>query len=138
MVFGKQVVCLILIISLNPGEEAAAGSFGRINTLEDLPSEPVLKEFILQAMRLNESKEKSPVKKAPVEKKEIIIPYYFIEFLSADPKAITTFSAFSPSHKKEYAQWITEAKTEATRLKRMETALEWICEGKSRNWKYKR
>ena len=51
-------------------------------------------------------------------------------------KALETFIAFSPSHKREYLEWITEAKTEATRERRMATAIEWLSEGKSRNWKY--
>jgi bacteriocin resistance YdeI/OmpD-like protein len=43
---------------------------------------------------------------------------------------------FSPSHRREYIEWLTEAKTEATRAKRLATALEWMAEGKPRNWKY--
>ncbi|HLT24351.1 MAG TPA: YdeI/OmpD-associated family protein, partial [Ignavibacteria bacterium] len=48
------------------------------------------------------------------------------------------FAAFSPSHKREYIEWVTEAKTEATREKRLATAIEWMSEGKSRHWKYQR
>ena len=124
---------------LNPGEEAAAGSFGRINSIADLPAANVLKEFVLQAITLNESGKKATVKKAQVkEKAELIIPDYFIDFLAAHPKAKEVFDNFSYSHKKEYTEWIVDAKTEATRLKRMETAVEWMNEGKSRNWKYQR
>jgi uncharacterized protein YdeI (YjbR/CyaY-like superfamily) len=122
---------------LNPGEESSAGSFGRISKIEDLPAPDVLKHFILQAMAINDG-EKVVVKKAPVEKAATVIPDYFINFLSGHPKAMETFYNFSPSHKKEYVQWITEAKTEATRISRMEQAVEWMNEGKSRNWKYRR
>jgi uncharacterized protein YdeI (YjbR/CyaY-like superfamily) len=67
----------------------------------------------------------------------LLIPDYFTEFLAAYPKAVQVFYDFSYSNKKEYVEWITEAKTEATRQKRLETAVEWMSEGKSRNWKYK-
>ena len=121
---------------LNPGEESSAGSFGRISSIDDLPAPDILKQFVLQAMSLN-SGEKVVVKKAPVEKAATVIPDYFIDFLAGHPKAVETFYNFSPSHKKEYVQWIAEAKTEATRQKRMEQAIEWLNEGKSRHWKYK-
>jgi len=122
---------------LNPGEEASAGSFGRVNTLNDLPTENVLKDFVLQAMQLNESGVKTPVvKKAPAEKKEIVVPDYFVAVLNGNPKAKEAFEKFSYSHKKEYLDWLIEAKTEATRQKRLETAVEWLTEGKSRMWKY--
>jgi uncharacterized protein YdeI (YjbR/CyaY-like superfamily) len=58
--------------------------------------------------------------------------------LKANPKARATFEAFSPSHKREYAEWIAEAKTEETRQRRLETAIEWMAEGKSRHWKYQK
>ena len=56
--------------------------------------------------------------------------------LTKNKAAATTFSNFSPSHKYEYLEWITEAKTEETRNKRIATTIEWLMEGKSRNWKY--
>ncbi|MDZ7646622.1 MAG: YdeI/OmpD-associated family protein [Cytophagales bacterium] len=56
--------------------------------------------------------------------------------MKSNKAALKTFEAFSNSNKKEYIEWITETKTEATREKRMDTALEWMAEGKIRNWKY--
>ena len=53
-----------------------------------------------------------------------------------NPRAHATFENFSTSKKREYVEWLTEAKTPATRARRLETAVEWIAEGKSRNWKY--
>ncbi|WP_461451296.1 YdeI/OmpD-associated family protein [Mucilaginibacter sp.] len=118
--------------------DAAAGSFGRINSLADLPSDEAIIHFVLQAMAKNESGIKTPVvKKAPVEKKELAVPDYFEALLNEHPKAKETFYKFSPSHRKEYLQWIIEAKTEATRQKRLDTTIEWLIEGKSSNWKYK-
>jgi uncharacterized protein YdeI (YjbR/CyaY-like superfamily) len=39
---------------------------------------------------------------------------------------------------REYIEWLTEAKSEETRQKRLETAIAWISEGKPRNWKYQK
>jgi uncharacterized protein YdeI (YjbR/CyaY-like superfamily) len=114
-----------------------AGSFGRINSLVDLPSDDVLKLFVLQAIEKNESGIKVPiVKKTPVERKELIVPDYFESLLNENPIAKANFEKFSYSHKKEYLQWIIDAKTDATRQKRLVTAIEWLTEGKPRNWKY--
>lgn len=70
--------------------------------------------------------------------KAIEVPDDVQKALKKDKKAVEIFNAFAPSHKKEYLQWITEAKTEPTRNKRIETMIEWLKEGKSRNWKYER
>ncbi len=110
---------------IHKGEDKdSAGSFGRLTTFSDLPGDAVIQELILQAMALNEKGGKSTVKKAPVPKAEIPVPDYFTAALGSQPKAQTAFEAFSPSHKREYLEWIVDAKTEATRQKRIETALE--------------
>ncbi len=64
------------------------------------------------------------------------VPDYLTAALKKNKKALAAFEAFSYSHKKEYVEWITEAKREETRQKRIETMLIWLAEGKSRNWKY--
>ncbi|MDB5015937.1 MAG: hypothetical protein JWQ84_769 [Mucilaginibacter sp.] len=117
--------------------DAKAGSFGDIVSIADLPSKEILTDFILQAIALNEKEIKVEKKKASAEKAELVVPDYFIDFLADHPKAKEVFDKFSYSNKKEYAEWIIDAKTDATRQKRMETAAEWMSEGKSRNWKYK-
>jgi len=119
-------------------EKESAGNFGRITKLSDLPGDEILKDFILQLMALNEKGQKVVVKKPTIAppKTAIIAPDYFIEALNGHPKAKETFEKFSPSHKKEYLQWIIEAKTDATRRKRMAQAFEMMSEGKSRHWKY--
>jgi uncharacterized protein YdeI (YjbR/CyaY-like superfamily) len=118
--------------------ESSAGSFGRITSLSDLPGDEALTDFIWQAVKLNETDSKVTVKKTAKPKTELQTPDYFISVLNENPKARDLFNKFSPSHKREYLEWIIDAKTEATRQKRIETALEWIGEGKSRNWKYQR
>ena len=108
------------------GERAnAMGSLGRIEKLTDLPSDKILLEYIAAALKLDEAGVK--VKKvASAPKAEIPIPDYFEEELKRQPKARQVFENFSPSHKREYLEWITTAKSEATKLKRMATTIEWL------------
>ena len=115
--------------------ETGMGHFGRITTLSSLPSKKVMTGYIKAAMELNDAGVKSPerVKKPP---KPVIVPDDLAARLKSNKKAQATFEGFSPSHKREYIEWITEAKTEATRTKRLETTIEWLAEGKPRNWKY--
>ena len=119
-----------------PAEKTAMGSFGRITSLKDLPSDRVMISLIQQAVELNEKGIK--VQKKPAEKKEIVVPDDLKKALSKNKAAKTAFEKFSPSHKREYVMWIEEAKTEPTRNKRLATTVEWLSEGKSRNWKYER
>ena len=116
-------------------EEAAAGSFGRIVSMSDLPGDDALIGFVHQMIAINESGVKEEKKPAKF-KAEIAMPDDFKNLLSADAKVLGNFENFSPSKQREYLEWIIEAKSDATRQKRMETAIEWIGEGKSRNWKY--
>jgi len=118
-----------------PKTKTAMGSFGRITSLKDLPSDKVMIGLIHQAMELNEKGIKVP-KKPAAAKKELVVPNELTAALSKNKKARAAFDAFSYSHKKEYVEWITEAKTEPTRNKRLATTVEWLAEGKSRNWKY--
>jgi uncharacterized protein YdeI (YjbR/CyaY-like superfamily) len=114
------------------GDTPAGKHFASVN---DLPSEKVLVEYVRQAIALNEKGEK--VARAPREKRdEADVPADLAAALKKSPKAKKAFDAFSPSHRREYVEWITEAKQEATRQKRLAQAIEWIGEGKSRNWKY--
>jgi uncharacterized protein YdeI (YjbR/CyaY-like superfamily) len=115
----------------------SAGNFGKIASLDDLPSDKVLAGYFKEAARLNESGVK--VKKPPpASKKPLPVPTVLRTALATNAKARAAFEAFSPSHQREYIQWITESKSEETRDRRVATALEWMAEGKSRNWKYAR
>ena len=117
-------------------EDEAMGQFGRITTMADLPKDNVLRRYIKKAVRLNEEGIKLPPRPRPKVKKELVLPDYFLAALKKNKKALATFERFSYSHKKEYVEWITEAKTDETRQRRMKTAVEWLAEGKARNWKY--
>lgn len=107
----------------------------RIEKLSELPSKKVLVEYVREAMRLNDEGVKldraAPKKAQPVE-----VPDDLAAALKKNKKAKTTFDSFPPSHRRDYVEWITEAKQEATRQKRLATTLEWLAEGKPRNWKY--
>ncbi len=118
----------------NAKAESAMGHLGRITSLKELPSDKKLIAYIKEAMKLNEDGVK--VERKPKPKKELSVPKYLIDALRKNKKALTTFETFSPSAQREYVDWITEAKTEDTRNKRMEQAVEWMAEGKPRNWKY--
>ncbi len=116
--------------------EGAMGVLGRIESMEQLPHEKILIQYIKEAKRLNDEDikiQKVPNSKAP---KQLDVPEYLLEELKQDAMALANFEAGSYSFKKEYVECITEAKTEATRDKRMATAIDWIAEGKGRNWKY--
>lgn len=117
------------------GDTSMGGS--RYASVQDLPSEKIIVEYVRQAIRLNEEGVK--VERAPrVERGEAEVPDDLAAALKKSPAAKKTFAAFSPSHRREYVEWITDAKQEATRQKRLTQAIEWIAEGKSRNWKYER
>jgi len=118
-----------------PKNKTAMGSFGRITSIKDLPSDKVMIGLIHQAMDLNEKGVKVSKKPAAV-KKELVVPGDLTKALSKNKPAKAAFEKFSYSHKKEYVQWIEEAKTEATRNKRLATTVELLSEGKSKNWKY--
>jgi len=118
--------------------EEAMGHFGKITTLKDLPPDKKLNAYIKDAMRLNEAGIKLPPKTKTTLTKAPEIPDYFAKALAKNKKAQITFEKFAPSHRKEYLLWVTEAKTEETRSKRLAKTLEWLSEGKSRNWKYER
>jgi uncharacterized protein YdeI (YjbR/CyaY-like superfamily) len=126
-----------LIVGKGGGDvEKAMGQFGRITRLSDLPSKKVLSDYINQAMKLNDAGVKSPTRSKPKEPKEVVVPDDLASALRKNKKALATFEKFAPSHKREYIEWITEAKTETTRARRLETAIEWMADGKPRNWKY--
>lgn len=115
----------------------AMGSFGRITSLKDLPADKVMLGYIRQAVKLNASG--APARLRPVAKgkpKPMAVPEDLAAALKKNKKAAAVFAAFSPSKRKDYIEWLTEAKREETRAKRLATAIEWIAEGKARNWKY--
>ncbi len=122
---------------LFPVGETAMGHFGRIKSLKDLPADAKIRKYIKEACRLNESGVK-PERPKPTPKKALSVPPYFRKALSKNPVAQANFKGFSYTHQKDYLEWVTEAKTETTRAKRTATSIQWLAEGKGRNWKYER
>ena len=118
------------------GQPLGHNPFERVTTVADLPSKKVLTGYVKQAMQLNEAG--TTVKRAPsaAAQKPVSVPADLEAALAKNKKAAASFGAFSPSHKREYIEWITEAKAEETRKRRLAQAVEWMAEGKSRNWKY--
>ncbi len=114
----------------------AMGDFGRITSLRDLPPKRELVRWVKTAVRLNEQGVKRPLKhRSP--RKPIPVPEDLAKALRGNARARATWEKFSPSHRREYLEWITEAKTTPTRARRLATTLEWLAEGKERNWKYR-
>jgi uncharacterized protein YdeI (YjbR/CyaY-like superfamily) len=118
-----------------PGSKEAMGQFGCITKLADLPKDELLLGYVRKAVQLNEARVKVP-RPLKHEKKDIPMPADLAAALKKNAKARATFDGFRPSYKREYLEWITEAKTEETHRKRLDTAVEWMAEGKPRNWKY--
>ena len=111
------------------------GSYGKMTSVEDLPAKKTLLAHIRKAMKLNEDGVKSPTRKA-APKPAPETPADLAAALKKNKPAQAVFDAFPPGCKREYIDWIVEAKREETRAKRLAQAVEWIAEGKRRNWKY--
>lgn len=125
------------------GKRAMQGmGFGKFSSIEELPARAKLVSYVKKAAKLNEQGVKAPwmearAKKARRTKKSPIpVPADFRAALAKAAKANAAFDQFPPSHKREYLEWITEAKQDVTRQRRIAQAVEWIAEGKHRNWKY--
>ena len=121
-------------------DKNAMGHLDRIVSLKDLPADKILIAYIKEAAQLIKEGKNVPARgnqeKAP--KKALPMPAVLTAALKKNKTAQATFEAFPPSHRREYIEWISEAKTDETRDKRVATTLEWLVEGKSRHWKYKK
>lgn len=111
--------------------------FGRMSGINDLPPEAAFAKQMRRAIEIEEKKLKAPAKKRRT-KPPMTVPEDFLKALDRNTKASAAFEAFSPSHRREYVEWIIEAKRPETRERRLATALEWLAEGKPRNWKHER
>lgn len=118
-------------------EKSGMGSFGCIKSLKDLPNEKTLIGYVRKAAALNEAGIKAPWRAQPKKKREPLpMPDDLSDALKKNAKARKAFENFSPSHRREYIEWITEAKREETRKARLATTVKWLTEGRARNWKY--
>jgi uncharacterized protein YdeI (YjbR/CyaY-like superfamily) len=118
--------------------DEAMGQFGRLTSVEELPPEEVLVDYVKKAMALNEAGTPGPISRRQRARGEAPVPDDLLEALEKNPEALATFEGFPPGQRREYVNWITEAKRPDTRAKRLATALEWLAQGKRRNWKYEK
>lgn len=118
----------------------AMGNFGRIASLADLPPDRTLLRYLKAAVKLNETKVTARSRPAGRSKSRPAakVPPVLAAALKQNRAAAAAFATFSPSHRREYCEWIAEAKREETQARRAAQAMEWIAEGKSRNWRYER
>jgi uncharacterized protein YdeI (YjbR/CyaY-like superfamily) len=123
-----------LIEGVPPNGDKSRGSFGRITSVKELPSRKMFTGFIKAAMALNDAG--ITVKRPKSVKPEAKVPKELAAALKQNRKAATVFANFPPGQRREYCDWISEAKREETKGKRVAQAIEWIAEGKTRNWKY--
>jgi len=115
-------------------KQDAMGQFGRIESLDDLPPDATIVGYVREARRLvDEGIRVGPVRKA---RRPLPVPPALTAALKKKAGALARFRALSPSQRRDYSEWIGEAKTDATRDRRVATACDWIAQGKSRNWKY--
>jgi uncharacterized protein YdeI (YjbR/CyaY-like superfamily) len=117
-------------------EKTAMGSFGCIKSLADLPSEKTLVGYVKKAAALNDAGIKAPGRTKPKKREPLDVPDDFDAALKKNAKARKTFENFPPSKRREYLEWVTEAKREETRGERLATSIKWLAEGKARHWKY--
>lgn len=115
----------------------AMGQFGKLRSLEDLPPDAHLDRLIVAAARLAKSAP-APRKGKREPRPEAEIHPDFAAALASNPAAKATLDGFPPSARRDYCDWIAEARQDSTRAKRIATAIAWLGEGKRRNWKYER
>jgi uncharacterized protein YdeI (YjbR/CyaY-like superfamily) len=125
---------------LLPKDDAkyVTGPLRKIGSVDDLPPRKKLEGYVKALMKFNEEGAKIPARSGPKFTKPLVIPPQLKRALTRNAKANATFNEFSPSHKREYADWVSSAKGEDTRERRVKAAIEMISEGKSRNWKYEK
>jgi uncharacterized protein YdeI (YjbR/CyaY-like superfamily) len=119
------------------GKDERREKLRRITAPDDLPGDEILNGYIQQAVQLNEAGTRTPARAKPKARPKPVPPDYFLAALQKNPSARRQFERLSPSCQREYVEWLTEARREETRARRLQTAIEWIAAGKSRNWKYR-
>jgi len=124
------------LIRRERGESESAGMLGKITSRADLPGDATLVRYIQHTMTLLETGVPSRAPALEKPKPPAKVPADLAAALKKNKTAAQTFEHFSPSHRREYIEWITEAKRDETREKRLATTIEWLSDGKARNWKY--
>lgn len=123
-----------LIEGVPANGDKSRGSFGRITSIKELPTKKQFDGWIKAAMKLNDAG--ITVQRMRTKKPEAKVPKELAAALARNKKATAAFAGFPPGQRREYCEWISEAKREETKAKRVTQAIEWIADGKTRNWKY--
>jgi uncharacterized protein YdeI (YjbR/CyaY-like superfamily) len=129
--------CAVMVHGDGRQNTDGMGSYGKITSLEELPGDDALAAKFREAVERIEDKG-TAARRSPrlAPKPELAVPQDFDAALRENAKARATFEGFPPSQRREYVEWISDAKQDATRAKRLATSIEWLAEGKRRNWKY--
>jgi len=127
-----------LVLGKGTASNEAMGHFGRITSLDDLPPRKTLIGYVRKAATINEAGVKPAAKPKRAAKAPVAVPADLAAGLAKNAKARKTFQGFSPSHRREYVEWIAGAKREETRRKRLATAVAWMAEGRTQNWRYEK
>lgn len=124
------------LLKIDSKLDKAMGQFGRITALVELPGDKEFARIVKAAMKLRDEGAKSPSRSKPAGIKKPLMPDYFMAAVKKNQQALAAFDGFSVPRQSEYVEWITGAKTGATRDKQLAQAVAWMAEGKVRNWKY--
>ncbi len=114
------------------------GQFGRISSMDDLPSPGAFRKLAAKAKKLVDDGVKGPARPKPTKNRKLAVPADLQDALTRNAKARATFDGFSYTARKEYVEWIEEARREATRTQRIATTVKQLAEGKKLYWKYDR
>jgi len=134
-IFGFWKHKLLVSEGVIKADDRGVGQYGPITSLSDLPDHRTLVAIVKAAAKLNDEGMKVP-RVVRLAKPPAKAPPYFIAALKKNKKALATFKGFSPSQKRDYVEWVADAKTGETRTRRIDQAVAWMSEGKIRNWKY--
>lgn len=124
-----------LVLGDDPGRQGM-GQFGRLTGLADLPGKREMTGYLRQAMRLIDDGVKAAPRTTAASRPALQVPDDLTTALAGNPAAKATFEGFPPGRKREYVEWLVEAKRPETRQRRLLQAIEWMAEGRRRNWKY--
>jgi hypothetical protein len=116
-------------------EGEAMGQYGRLTSLADLPPEA---EFcaLVQAALAPIAAGDAPKRVRGAPKPDLPVPDALAQALADDALATATWDGFPPGCRREYSEWIGEAKRPETRDKRVAQTIAQLREGKKMNWKY--
>lgn len=117
-------------------EGEAMGQFGRLAGIDDLPSAPEFEAMVHQAMAMIEAGKGKIARETKAPRPDAEVPPMLAEALAGDEQATATFNAFPPGARRDYCEWIAEARRDETRARRVADAIQWLREGKKRHWKY--